>query len=460
MIFCGIDIGTTNTKAVLADSDLRILDHLTIANSSPNTDDGLADIYYNNFCKILGHFYNNGLLRNQKVFCSIASQGGSFILLDRDNRPLTPIHSWTEQAKKETAENIADTLNGKWYYYTTGWNSSCWLPACKIMELREKMGKSFEKVGCFAAIPDYIFSRLGARITTDITNAQMSGICDFKKAEWSSKICDHIGISRDVLPPISDRLRILDEVPTPWGNITLVTGSHDQYATMRAACLETDQTAMLATGTAWVINMLTSSPIYDDSTYLVHPGRDLHEGQFGNIFSLGPPGPIGKNFEDLLYRLDIDQAFLSQIATNCQRASFPCRAIEGTDLGHPDDKITAIQRFMEWTGSRVEYVLEKRKFKSNLNHLLMTGGAVKNSLWPQIIADICNIKVKAIDFPELTAYGAALFALEAATGNTLSESLPDNFETRIYEPQFPVEYQDWYRNHQYPMLENSFSEKH
>jgi len=262
MIFCGIDIGTTNTKAVLIDSDLRILDRLTIANSAPNTDEVLGDIYYNNFCRILGHFYNKGLLRSQKVFCGIASQGGSFILLDRDNQPLTPIHSWTEQAKKETAEDIAETLDEKWYYHTTGWAPSSWLAACKIMELRETMGRAFERIGCFAAIPDYIFSRLGAQIATDITNAQMTGICDFSKAQWSPEICDHIGISPEVFPPISERLRILEEVSTPWGNITLVTGSHDQYAAMRASCLKTDQTAMLATGTAWVINMLTSTPLY------------------------------------------------------------------------------------------------------------------------------------------------------------------------------------------------------
>jgi len=457
MFFIGVDIGTTNTKAVLIDSDLEIRDRLTIQNAVPSGSKRLADIYYSNFCNILGHFNNSRLICGQKVFCSITSQGGSFLLLDSENQPLTPIRSWTEQAKKRAARHIAEMFDEEWYYHTTGWTPNAWMAVCKLMELRNTMGRAFKRVARFVTIPDYIHSRLGVQITTDVTNAQMTGMCNFNTVKWSSKICEHIGISPEILPAISDRLRIVEEVSTPWGNITLVTSSHDQYAAMAATSMVEDKSVLLATGTVWGVNMLTSKPLYDESTCLVHPGRDLHKGQFGCIYSLGPPGPVGKQFENLLSKLDADQAVLSQITNDNQRSGFPRRVIEGIDLECSSDTKTAVQRFMEWTGSRVRYTLEERKIKPSLGCLLMTGGAVKSPLWPQLIADICNISVKAIEVHELTAYGAAIFAFEGATGKTLSESVLDKLMIKHYVPQFPHEYQDWYRNHQYPMLETSLS---
>jgi sugar (pentulose or hexulose) kinase len=73
-------------------------------------------------------------------------------------------------------------------------------------------------------------------------------------------------------------------------------------------------------------------------------------------------------------------------------------------------------------------------------------------VWAQIIADICGIEIHAIHFPELTAYGAALFAAEAA-GITFETRLSDLITTKRFKPAKNDAYQQWYRDIQKDSIE-------
>ena len=63
MFFCGIDIGTTNSKGVMLDEDMQLLDRVSIPyNLSGNRNRLSAKIWYEHFCKILESFSMKGLL--------------------------------------------------------------------------------------------------------------------------------------------------------------------------------------------------------------------------------------------------------------------------------------------------------------------------------------------------------------------------------------------------------------
>ena len=83
----------------------------------------------------------------------------------------------------------------------------------------------------------------------------------------------------------------------------------------------------------------------------------------------------------------------------------------------------------------------------------MTGGAAMSRFWPQVIAELYGFAVEAIIFPEFSAYGAALHAKSAFEGKQSSSSLPSIIESRHYEPIHADQYQEWYKEHQKPMLE-------
>ncbi len=92
MVFCGVDIGTTSTKAVVLDRDGQVLDDVALA--AP-TGDGNAVHWYEHFCRAMDHFASRGRFRGQEIACSVTGQGGSFVLVDDKYQPVSPACCWT-----------------------------------------------------------------------------------------------------------------------------------------------------------------------------------------------------------------------------------------------------------------------------------------------------------------------------------------------------------------------------
>ena len=120
MIFCGIDIGTTNTKAILIDSEGGLLDRANI--TVERSDSGVETAnWYEHFCGIFDYFSSKGHFADSKVICSITAQGGSFILLDEKFNPVSRAYSWTENADENTVKDMINVLGNEQYYHKTGW---------------------------------------------------------------------------------------------------------------------------------------------------------------------------------------------------------------------------------------------------------------------------------------------------------------------------------------------------
>lgn len=444
MLFCGIDIGTTNTKAIIIDKDARPRGKVHINGQADTQKSALsAKLWNDSFCQVLEEFKSQGLMDNEKLFCSITTQGGSFVLLDSNFQPISPAHSWMERNSEETAWDLQDKFGKKSYYHKTGWQPDSWLMACKLKDLAAQGVFETADVKYIATVPEYIQAQLTSDFVTDITNAQVTGMCDYKAGQWCPDILEWVGIKQDLLPKIIDELNIVEEdVPTPSGMISLVTSSHDQYAAMFAAGLETDKSIMLGTGTAWVINGKSIKPIVDEN-YLVHPGRDLLPNQFGFIATMGA---IGAGFEKLLQRLNVNIQDLPQIESNFNPTDIPKEPLiadfdKGTIEGD-FDQATSIRRYMEVAASAVAYLLQK--IQPDAQKLVMTGGATQSNYWPQALANICNITIETLNLPEFTAYGAALFARAASGSNGNKQmSLNDFFELKVYQPQKAYYYDNW-----------------
>jgi len=405
MLYCGIDIGTTNTKAVVLNSNLELLDKLTIPVGSVGGGDQLpAETWFEHFCGALEYFKSKNLFRDSGA---------------------------------------------------TGWKPDRWMMACKVKEFIEDKTRLSE-LSYISTVPDFIHARLGKMFVTDITNAQIAGLCDFQSADWDSDILKWAGVDRNLLPRISTSPEILlDGVSVAETKIRLATSSHDQYAAMLAGRLHQDLTVMLGTGTAWVINGKSRQAQYDYDNFLVHPGRDLLPNYFGYIAIVGS---IGKGFDTLLQRLRIEKSSLPEIESEIAKADAPERAIEvviddGTVRCEGSNPILLLRRYMEAAAARVAFILEKLRIKSETQKLVMTGGAASSSCWPTIIAQVCGMPVEVINFGELTAYGAALFARAAATGESNVEGWPSSIKTIVCEPEKSDIYQQWYRKHQKPAME-------
>jgi sugar (pentulose or hexulose) kinase len=444
MVFCGLDIGTTHTKAVLLDRDGFLLDTIQLP-ARAETD------WYGHFCRVLDYFSSQGHFAGKEIVCSVTGQGGSFVLLDDRYQPVSEPHCWTELAEETNVQNLIDALGVRDFYQQTGWLPHGWLAACKLQQIVTQ-GAMPTVARYVATIPDAIYARLTGHFVTDITSAQITGLVDFRQGNWSPAILAWVGITPESLPMIETELKVLfDRIDTSWGRLTLVTGSHDQYAAMQAAGLEPDQSVMLGTGTAWVINGRTQHPVFDNDAFRIHPGRDLLPGRFGTITTLWQ---IGAGFDRLCERLGVQEDRFTQ---EIDLAEPPDESIEvdvDTSNIHPAYTGTvAVQRYMEWAASVVRSALERTGRLSSLDRMVVTGGAMASSLWPQIIADVCGITVDAVDFPAFTAWGAASHAMIAEEAMQAHPHPAIKQTSHRYEPERTEQYESWYQQHQRSVVE-------
>jgi len=438
MVYLGLDIGTTNTKAVVLGRDGELLDALTLSMSS-ETD------WCGRFAQALDSLAARGHLTATRIACSVTGQGGSFVLLDDRFQPAGDPVAWTDLAHEETVQSLIDTLGIQEFYGRTGWPPHGWLAACKLREIVAE-GRLPKAARYVATVPDAIYARLARRLVTDITSAQITGLADFQRGVWSADILAWAGITPDELAPIETELKVVCEgIVSSWGPLTLVTGSHDQYAAMQAAGLAADHSVMLGTGTAWVINSRTQGPVFDRADCSIHPGRDLLPGGFGTITTLGQ---IGAGFDRLCRRLGIAADSLSEDAL----VEPPRETVQvDLDTGNLDPASTgrvALQRYMEWAAAGVRLALEQTGCLAALERLVAVGGAMSNRVWAQIIADVCGRPVEAIDFPEFTAWGAASHAMMACAATTTRQGLPASAKRQVYQPRRTQAYECWYQRHQ------------
>jgi sugar (pentulose or hexulose) kinase len=76
--------------------------------------------------------------------------------------------------------------------------------------------------------------------------------------------------------------------------------------------------------------------------------------------------------------------------------------------------------FMDGAAFELRWALETlEKSGFRLRCLWMVGGAVRNRIWPRIVADVTGLETRLIDYSHGPALGAALLA---ATGTGLYES--------------------------------------
>ncbi|OHB59042.1 MAG: hypothetical protein A2Y12_18370 [Planctomycetes bacterium GWF2_42_9] len=447
-LFCGIDFGTSNTKAVLLDDQMLLLDRITLpVKQSFDIDAEL--IWLSHFKNVIQYFKSKGLLDYNKVCCSITSQGGTFVFLDKKFRPITEPISWLENASMNTVKSLADFFTPEEYYRMTGWEPHPWLAVFKIKERLEK-NKLSGKLRYVSMIPEYIHAQLTGRFITDVTNAQITGLCDFRQLSWSEGVMNWAGLKTELLPQICSKPEIiLEKLDIEGVKIDIFTSSHDQYALMHAADIQVDRDVLLGTGTAWVLNGRVSEPLYKDD-FSIHPGRDIDEGCYGFIQTFGP---VGNDFDKLLTELNIDYSHFSEL-----RSQFPSLGIDVFSMplcDNVDNKVSiAVKNYMDVTASKVLYAIERLGLDYQLQKLIMTGGATASSYWPQAIANLTRMVIETVDFPEMTALGAAKFARSTLlkVRDTGGIHWPKQANVRYIEPKDTEKYREWYTRKQKPIL--------
>ncbi len=480
----GLDIGTTATKAVLFD----LAGHELVAAeknyplSTPRAgwaEQDPEDVWQA-VISVLQDVVNKAGSDKKILALALAAQSGSLIPARADGTAVYPMITWldsrTEALVKEwQAAGVEETVR-----QLSGWLLHPGLPLPNIAWLRRFRPDTFAEVERFLGVLDFLNHRLTGTFCADLSSAAEMQLVDVSTAHWSPQLCDLVGITSGHLAELRPAGTIIDPIDAEVGDLTglstetlVVNGGHDQCCTALAMGMMSPGKIMLATGTAWVITGVVETPAVDtipsnmDLNFHVVPQRWTISQLMGG-FGASVEWCLNQVWQSAdpnaqLPRSELYAHFnkaLSQSRPGCNDLLFlplggsalpgagqSRGGFVGLRLDHT--RIDMSRAVLEGAAFELRWTLDNiRQAGLPVEHLWVAGGATRNPVWPQILADVTGVPISLTHYAQWPALGAAILA---GTGAGIFETLaagitrlqkspqqimPDKARSQVYNENF------------------------
>lgn len=405
-LLLGIDLGTSYFKAALFDErgHLKGLGRVAVETARPAP--GRFELDVTQFWTLLRQAVHDALRQagaeaRQLTGVSYSSQASTFLLLDRHDRPLTPLVSWLDTRGEGLEPALVAFSRTERFQETVGYSGvSGQTAVSKWRWFQRQEPELWARTRRVMTISDYFTFMLTGERVGDAGTASFLGVLDLPRGEWWPAALSAFEIEEEKLstplPPGSccarTGERAMELLGVPAG-VCFAVGSLDHHAGAIGAGLGRVAQVSITTGT-----VLAALALVDR----VRARPDCFHG----------PHVDGKTF----YRLAFDPRGAGQLE-DYQRRSAP-------DL--PIDRLLALaETAAEPHGRAVRQILEDiaRTHCSlvqtlapadTTGNILATGGGARSRLWLQIKADILGRPLVTSRSPEQGCLGAAVFAAVAA----------------------------------------------
>jgi len=351
----------------------------------------------------------------------------SLMLLDANDRPLTPVLQWQDRRAADQALELAARLDERAVHDRTGcvFHPSFW-PA-KLTWLRiEGLLDGARRAVSFA---DYLFLALTGELCTTLSTASGSGLLALRAGRWDEQLLGELGVDEALLPPLGDQ---------PAGT-TYPPLADGPCSNLGAGCTTADRAALNigTSGALRVVHEGEPEPRTGLFCYLVDERRVVEGGAVsdgGNLYAwlertlqlerpeARPPDGHGITFLPLLG--GERSPGWNPHATG---------AVAGLTFGA--DAADLLQAGLEGVAYRIA---ESADRLPEVREVVATGHALLASPeWTQVFADVLGRPVTASAVAEGSARGAAVHVLERLGAEPEPAPLgrahePDPERTEIY----------------------------
>ncbi len=481
----GLDLGTSNIKAILFDADGREI--ISVKKKSPitTTEDGHATVDPELILKFaiqaLSELAGLAKQKNKKPdILGISCHMHSIMALDREGQPLTPVYLWTDTRAREQASYIG-TRDIEDLYARTG----CRLdhpmyPVSKILHFALTEKELCSLASRFAGLKDYLLYHLCGEWIIDPGMAGAQGMLNIGTFNWDDKILDILKLSPSRLSQIVPALTvkkltsvfIANETGLPSG-FPVHIGSGDGILANIALTSAGSKMIVSTIGTSGALRLTERNPLLDPQRRTwTYPFDENHWINGGAINNAGLAAswlyrlfPRQAEYDASLYSEDVYETFDRQaesIAPGSNGLVFiPLLTGErspdwnasvrgmmfGLDYSHGREHL--IRAALEGVMFRMCSVYHSLEELHNFHMpLLASGGYCTSGFWLQMQADVFNTEVNVTSIKEASALGAAKTAMTAAgILSTLDNALPVN-ETKVVikpDPETADFYRLWYK---------------
>jgi gluconokinase len=295
MSFLCFDISSGGISAGLLDSELqpvRLVEGRWIPapTLSPET-------IIHQFKQLIGELSIPGV-SDPVTAISIGCFMHSFVLLDSDNLPLTPVFTWLDRGGADGVRYVQAQM-GERFHTRTGCRYHPMFPVFKLAALHLSNNKLLSTATRAVSIKSFLLHALTGSWVEDHGMASASGLYNIVDGRWDPELLSLIGVTEKQLPAIRKRTdvigRITTEAAREFGlpeSAPVINGSGDGFLANIGSECETPARLSITLGTSAVARQTLSKPVLNSSsgTFCYRADED--------VYLLGCAGNNGGNVLD------------------------------------------------------------------------------------------------------------------------------------------------------------------
>jgi xylulokinase len=267
----GLDLGTTNTKALVCDGSGRIVGVASRRMPLRELERGWAEYDPGQVWEAAAAVLRDavGATPDARAIRAMAvtSMGEAGVPCSEDGAPLYPAIAWFDARSAPQAGALAARVGERALYEITGLPPQPIHSVHKLAWLRDNEPDAFRRLRRWYFMADYAVGRLCGAWATDPSLASRSRMFDIRRRRWAPEILDAAGIPAGVLPPVtpsgSPAGRLLPDIARDLGmppDVLVAVGGHDHICAALASGVTESGDILDSMGTAEALLAATDTP--------------------------------------------------------------------------------------------------------------------------------------------------------------------------------------------------------
>ncbi|WP_147804919.1 xylulokinase [Alkalicoccus halolimnae] len=389
---------------------------------------------------------------------SFAGQMHGLVLLDKNQKPLRRAMLWNDTRTTKQCREIEDKVGMKKLLSITKNPALEGFTLPKLLWVKQEEPKVFDQAEAFVLPKDYVRLRLTGDLAMEYSDAAGTLLFDISKKAWSSDICEAVGLSLSLCPPLmasheeAGVLNADSRKASGLGEVRVFAGGADNACGAVGTGILEEGVVLSSTGTSGVV-LAYEADAEKDFEGKVHY---FNHGKSDAYYSMGVTLAAGHSFSWFKETFAPDRSFeellkLAEQSPPGANGLLFTPYISGERTPHADADVRgsfigmhASHTLGDFTRAVIEgitFSLQETMsmFKDQgkqINKVIATGGGAKSDLWLQIQSDIYNSPVVKLKSEQGPGLGAAMIAAYSLGWYPSLKAAADIFveETDRFEP--------------------------
>jgi xylulokinase len=438
-LLVGIDLGTTNIKAIVFDPTGAIVAGASVPTPTVYPRPTWAHHDPGEFWAKAAEAIRQAVTKVEEpqriVSVAVTSTGETGFPLDAHGAATYESIAWFDGRTKAEAQWLDEQIGADRIFSITGLSLQPIFSLCKILWLRKHAPDAFARTALWLNAADFIAFRLCGAPATDHSLASRMLMLHLRELRWATELVEEAGIPSSLLAPLQPSGTPLQKITPEAAALTglppstlVSVGGHDHVCGALAVGVTERGNMLNSMGTAEAVFLPLLEPMTDPQTGRQGYTQGAHTAGgfyvFGGSYTSGacldwfrsafaaqtdhatltaeaeqvPAGSLGVSFCPFLRLANPPYndpkargAFLG-LSTDAQRGTLFRAVLEGIAL----DTRNGLEPLLSHTGV------------GKLQNIYAIGGGTRNPLLMQIKASVLNQPIHVMSIDESTALGAAV----------------------------------------------------